>query len=138
MLTFSFLKVSVGKYLFFHVGNAQYTGIDANSGSTDDIIIMVIALATLIVVLIVLFLSIVIIFFTLKSYTKSKPNKTLRFTNDTNIDMYASPAYGTHQVFTEPGLDHLYERIDEFMDKAMRMIRMILIMIMRMITTIGF
>ena len=68
--------------------------------------------------LIVLFLSIVIIFFTWKSYTKSKPNKTLRFTNDTNIDMYASPAYGTHQVFTEPGLDHLYERIDEFMDKA--------------------
>ena len=22
---------------------------------------------------------------------------------------YASPAYGTHQVFTEPGLDHLYD-----------------------------
>ena len=28
------------------------------------------------------------------------------------VDMYVSPAYGTHQVFTEPGLDHLYEPID--------------------------
>ena len=27
--------------------------------------------------------------------------------------MYASPAYGTHQVFAEPGLDHLYEHINE-------------------------
>ena len=26
--------------------------------------------------------------------------------------MYASPAYGTHQVFAEPGLDHLYEHVD--------------------------
>ena len=26
--------------------------------------------------------------------------------------MYASPAYGTHQVFTEPGQHHLYELID--------------------------
>ena len=29
------------------------------------------------------------------------------------IYIYIYPAYGTHQVFTEPGLDHLYDRIDE-------------------------
>ena len=27
--------------------------------------------------------------------------------------MYASPGYGTHQAFTEPGLDHLYDQADE-------------------------
>ena len=27
--------------------------------------------------------------------------------------MYTSPAYGTHHVFSEPGLDHLYDWIDE-------------------------
>jgi len=27
--------------------------------------------------------------------------------------MYTSPAYGTHQVLSEPGLDHLYESIDD-------------------------
>jgi len=31
--------------------------------------------------------------------------------------MYASPAYGTHHVFTEPGLDHLYEPIDELYEE---------------------
>ena len=33
---------------------------------------------------------------------------------NTYVSMYASPAYGTHQVFTEPGLDHLYEPINNF------------------------
>ena len=27
--------------------------------------------------------------------------------------MYSSPAYGTHHVFSEPGMEHLYEPIDE-------------------------
>jgi len=27
--------------------------------------------------------------------------------------MYSSPAYGTHQIFSEPGLDHLYESIND-------------------------
>ena len=31
--------------------------------------------------------------------------------------MYAYPAYGTHQVFTEPGLDHLYEPIDDIREE---------------------
>ena len=42
-----------------------------------------------------------------------KPHKTVvnkDFANDAS--MYSSPAYGTHQVFAEPGLDHLYESTD--------------------------
>ena len=31
-----------------------------------------------------------------------------------DVVMYSSPAYGTHQVFSEPGLDHLYESIDDY------------------------
>ena len=34
--------------------------------------------------------------------------------------MYASPAYGTHQVFAEPGLDHLYERINDEMTTTLQ------------------
>ena len=38
---------------------------------------------------------------------------TVSFTGNTDdVNMYAAPAYGTHQVFTEPGLDHLYEPND--------------------------
>ena len=36
------------------------------------------------------------------------------------INMYASPAYGNHQVFAEPGLDHLYEPIDDEMTTALQ------------------
>ena len=54
--------------------------------------------------------------------TKKKSVKsTSSFSSNPDINMYASPAYGTHQVFTEPGLDHLYDRIDDtFMDEAIQ------------------
>ena len=106
----------MGENLFFHVGNAQYAGSNPANDDSNDTIISIITI--LIVVLIVLFLSIAIAFFIWKSNSKSKPNKTMHFTNDTDVNMYASPAYGTHHVFSEPGLDHLYEPIDEFMDEA--------------------
>ena len=35
----------------------------------------------------------------------------------TDVSMYASPAYGTHQVFSEPGMDHLYEPINELYEE---------------------
>ena len=50
----------------------------------------------------------------LKSIRQQKP-----FINET-VNMYASPAYGTHQVFAEPGLDHLYERIDDKMTTTLQ------------------
>ena len=43
---------------------------------------------------------------------KSKKKQSIAFTGNTGVNMYASPAYGTHQVFTIPGEDHLYDRID--------------------------
>ena len=99
----------MGEYLFFHVGNVHYI----KDGTHVDITtIIIIVLAVTVVVLIVLFLSIILIW---KSCSKSKPTNTMpHATMDTDINMYASPAYGTHQVFTEPGLDHLYEPIDKY------------------------
>ena len=44
---------------------------------------------------------------------KKSRKRTLAFTGTTDVSMYASLAYGTHQVFSEPGMDHLYDRIDE-------------------------
>ena len=32
---------------------------------------------------------------------------------NTDVNMYASPAYGSHQVHSEPGLEHLYEYIKD-------------------------
>ena len=46
-----------------------------------------------------------------------KHTVAVSFTGNTDVNMYASPAYGTHQVFTEPGLDHLYEPIDELYEE---------------------
>ena len=45
---------------------------------------------------------------------KSRKHTRLTITSSSaDINMYASPAYGTHQVLTEPGMDHLYDWIDE-------------------------
>ena len=46
-------------------------------------------------------------------------DKDKAFINEA-VNMYASPAYGTHQVFAEPGLDHLYEPIDDEMTTTLQ------------------
>ena len=89
------------------IGRIKFTSSSDRSDLTIIIIIAVISTALSILLLII----IVIAFKHLKRHchftTKSKS-----FTNEP-VNMYASPAYGTHQVFSEPGLDHLYERIDD-------------------------
>ena len=81
---------------------------DTSETTTASIIIFA-AIAS-VIVLIILLLVIVIICGMKK---KIKKRQTIAFTGNTDVSMYASPAYGTHQVLTEPGLDHLYEPIDE-------------------------
>ena len=46
-----------------------------------------------------------------------KHTLAVSFTGNADVSMCASPAYGTHQVFTKPGLDHLYEPIDELYEE---------------------
>ena len=45
-------------------------------------------------------------------FFKLKP-KIISFTNEIDVTMYASLAYGTQYVLGEPGIEHLYESIDE-------------------------
>ena len=72
--------------------------------------IVIAAIVALIVVIIILSIIVVIICVVRKKSRKH----TLAITGTTaDISMYTSPAYGTHHVFSEPGLDHLYDRIDD-------------------------
>ena len=111
------LQVYVGEYLNYTVGILHYssdTGVNPTTSDTSETIttniIIFVAIAT-VMVLIIILLVIVIICVVRK---KSKKRHTIAFTGNTDVSMYASPAYGTHQIFTEPGLDHLYEHIDEY------------------------
>ena len=91
------------------IGRIKFT---SSSDGSDFIIIVVFAVISIALSILMLII-IVIAFKHLKRHchgnciTASKP-----LTNEV-VNMYASPAYGTHQVFSEPGMDHLYEPIDD-------------------------
>ena len=106
----------IGENLNYSVGRLHYSSdVDVNpttsdtSETTTASIIIFAAIATVIVLIIILL--VIVIVCGIKKKTKKK--QTIAFTGNTDVSMYASPAYGTHQVLTEPGLDHLYEHIDE-------------------------
>ena len=110
------LQVYVGENLNYSVGSLHYSsdaGINPTTSDTTTTIIFA-AIATVMVLIIIILLVVVIICGVKK---KSKKRQTIAFTGNTDVNMYASPAYGTHQVFTEPGLDHLYEPIDEYCEE---------------------
>ena len=85
---------------------------DTSEATTASIIIF--AAISTVIVLIILLLVIVIICGIKK---KTKERQTIAFTSNTDVNMFASPAYGTHQVFIEPGLYHLYEPIEEYCEE---------------------
>ena len=102
------MKVVLGN-LNVVIGRIKFT---SSSDGSDFIIIVVIAVISIALSILMLII-IVIAFKHLKRHchgdciTASKP-----LTNEV-VNMYASPAYGTHQVFSEPGMDHLCEPIDD-------------------------
>ena len=79
-----------------------------NEALTTTTIIIIAVIAAVVVFIIIL--AVIIIICVVRK--KSKKKHTVAFTGNTDVSMYASPAYGTHQVFTVPGEDHLYDRID--------------------------
>ena len=91
--------------------DASVNPTTSDTSETNNIIFAAIAA---VMVLIIILLVVVIICVVRK---KSKKRNTIAFTGNTDVNMYASPAYGTHQVFTEPGLDHLYEPTDEYCEE---------------------
>ena len=105
------LQVYVGENLNYSVGSLHYSsdaGINPTTSDTTTTIIFA-AIATVMVLIIIILLVVVIICGVKK---KSKKRQTIAFTGNTDVNMYASPAYGTHQVFNVPGQDHLYDLID--------------------------
>ena len=78
---------------------------------TSTNIIIAVVIATVLVLIIIL--SIIVIICIVRKKKSKKHTVAVSFTGNTDVSMYSSPAYGTHQVFTEPGMDHLYEPIDE-------------------------
>ena len=105
----------IGENLNYSVGGLHYssdagvnpTTFDTSETTTASIIIFA-AIATVIVLIIILL--VIVIVCGIKKKTKKR--QTIAFTGNTDVSMYASPAYGTHQVFSIPGQDHLYDRID--------------------------
>ena len=110
------LQVYVGDNLNYSVGRLRYsTDIIATASDTSEIstTTVILSVITTVMAFIIILLVIVILHIVIKK-VKATNKPSAKFTGNTDVSMYASPAYGTHQVFTEPGLDHLYEHIDEF------------------------
>ena len=111
--------MKIGENLNYTVGRLRYssdTGANPTASDTSEISTTTIAILCVIAaVMAFIILSIIVIICVVKK--KSKKKQSIAFTGNTDVNMYASPAYGTHQVFTEPGLDHLYEPIDDFREE---------------------
>ena len=107
------LQVKIGENLNYTVGRLHYSGdTSANLPASDTITAFTtLCVITAVMVLIIILLVIVIVCSMIKN---TKKKQRVPYTGNTDVSMYAPPAYGTHHVFTEPGLDHLYDRIDDF------------------------
>ena len=108
------LQVYVGENLNYTVGSLHYsTDMTATASDTISTTIIILSVITTVMAFIIILLIIVILHIVIKK-AKATNKPSAKFTGNTDVSMYASPAYGAHQVFIEPGLDHLYEPIDEF------------------------
>ena len=103
----------IGENLNYTVGSLQYSSTTSNDGSSTTTILIIII--TVIVVLLILSIIIIVSYRIIKKNIKKR---THAFTGDTDVNMYSSPAYGTHHVFSEPGVEHLYERIELHKEKC--------------------
>ena len=105
------MKVAVGNLMPI-LGTVRFT--DANTEVDSVVVIVIVSVAVILLLLsAVTFLVCVI--------TRNRCNLNIfkrKLGVNTNVDMYASPAYGTHQVFAEPGLDHIYDTIDVELQSA--------------------
>ena len=114
------LQVIIGENLNYTVGRLHYSsaaGANPTASNTYEITtttIIILSVIAVVMAFIIILLVIIIICVVIK---KSKKQQNIAFTGNTDVSMYASPAYGTHQVFTGPGLDHLYEPIDDFCEE---------------------
>ena len=107
--------MKIGENLNYTVGRLRYSSDTAANPTASDtfeittttiIIFCLIAAVIALIILVVIIIICVVI-------KKSKKKQCVAFTGNTDVNMYACPAYGTHQAFTEPRPDHQYKSIDE-------------------------
>ena len=114
----------MGENLNYTVGSLRYsnasdTNNDISSTNNDDsttntnVLIIIITITAILVIGIITIIIIISFCIVKKQLRKS----TSSLSGNADINMYASPAYGTHHVFAEPGMDHLYEPIDDYLHK---------------------
>ena len=109
------LQVKIGENLNYTAGRLHYLSDTATNPTDSDTfeitttIIVILCLIAAVIALIIL-VAIIIICVVIKN---SKKKQSIALTGNTDVNMYACPAYGTHQAFTEPGPDHLHKPIDE-------------------------
>ena len=96
------------------IGNIRYIN-DASTDAINSTIIIVTAVISIVITALTMIIIILAVLKCLKTNAhccSSPSDKDKTFINEA-VNMYASPAYSTHQVFAEPGLDHLYGPIDD-------------------------
>ena len=106
------LQVSVGENLKFILGRMQYQSGSSSSVFMNLSLIIAMFIAIVIIIVLLLIFASGIIWYMKHCNKRAMSNKIP--VSVANVSMYTSPAYGTHQVFSEPGLDHLYESIDDY------------------------
>ncbi|XP_065900682.1 plexin A3-like isoform X2 [Dysidea avara] len=106
------ITVSVGENLKFILGRMQYQSGSSSSVFMNLSLIIAMFIAIVIIIVLLLIFASGIIWYMKHCNKRAMSNKIP--VSVANVSMYTSPAYGTHQVFSEPGLDHLYESIDDY------------------------
>ena len=108
------LQVKIGENLNYTVGRLRYSsdaGTNPTASDTSELTTTIIVILSVIAVVMAFIIIVLVIIIICVVIRKSKKKQSVAFTGNNDVNMYASPAYGAHQVFTEPGLDHLYEPI---------------------------
>ena len=93
------------------------TNINTSTNNDDSITttnVLIIIIITAILLFGIITIVIIIISFCIVKKKSRKPTSSFS-DNAADINMYASPAYGTHHVFAESGMDHLYEPIHDYL-----------------------
>ena len=102
------------------IGNIRFISDSNTDGINSTIIIVTAVISIAISILILLVILAIVKCLKTRAHCCSSPSdKEKPFINEA-VSMYASPAYGTHQVFAEPGLDHLYECTEDKMTTTLK------------------
>lgn len=100
------------------IGSIEFIIKDFTSSVNSRSTVIIVTAAVSIVISALMLIIIVVVFKHLRKCCHFDSSNKKSHSNEA-VNMYASPAYGSHQVFTELGLDHLYEPISHKLREKM-------------------